>query len=147
MKTPLALLVLLCAAAAPAIAQDYTTDKPAAKAPPVVLPLTDEQKAALRAVDVRLAGLDALLAKIDDPTYRTKEATAVADMKKRRAGLEKNFDPMTYESLMHSVISRYQVIALWLTPPRLPGPAAKADVASKSAPAQGGKPETPPAAR
>jgi hypothetical protein len=25
---------------------------------------------------------------------------------------------MTYETLMHSVISRYQVIALWLTPPR-----------------------------
>lgn len=25
---------------------------------------------------------------------------------------------MTYETLMHSVIGRYQVIALWLTPPR-----------------------------
>lgn len=147
MKTLLSCLVFLCGAASPAIAQDYTTDKPAAKAPPVVLPLTDEQKAALRAVDARLAGLEALLAKVDDPAYRAKEASAVADMKKRRAGLEKNFDPMTYETLMHSVISRYQVIALWLTPPRLPGPAPKADAASKPAPVKGRKPDAQPAAR
>lgn len=133
MKILSRILLLLGLTASPAVAQDYTTDKPAAKAPPVVLPLTDEQKAALRAVDVRLAGLEALLAKVDDPTYRAKEASAVADMKKRRKGLERNFDPMTYESLMHSVISRYQVIALWLTPPRLPGPAAKAEGASKAA--------------
>lgn len=87
----------------------------------------------------------ALLAKVDDPTYRAKEASAVADMKKRRAGLEKNFDPMTYESLMHSVISRYQVIAPWLTPPRLPGPAARANRAPKAA--TGAKSATQPAAR
>lgn len=147
MNTPSRILLLLGLAASPAFAQDYTTDKPAAKAPPVVLPLTDEQKAALRAVDARLAGLEALLAKVDDPTYRAREARAVADMKKRRAGLEKNFDPMTYESLMHSVISRYQVIALWLTPPRLPGPAPKADAAPKSAPASARKPGAPPATR
>jgi len=118
MKTLFPLLVLAWAAAAPAVAQSSTTDKPAAKAPPVAIPLTAEQRAALRAVDVRLAGVETLLAKVDDPVYRAKEAKAVADMKKRRAGLEKNFDPMTYETLMHSVISRYQVIALWLTPPR-----------------------------
>jgi hypothetical protein len=118
MKTLFPLFLLAWAAVVSAVAQDYTTDKPAAKAPPVAIPLTAEQKSALRAVDVRLAGVEALLAKVDDPVYRAKEAKAVADMKKRRAGLEKNFDPMTYETLMHSVISRYQVIALWLTPPR-----------------------------
>jgi len=118
MKILFSLLVLAWAAAVPAGAQDTTTDKPAAKAPPVAIPLTDEQKAALRAVDVRIAGVEALLAKVDDPVYRAKEAKAVADMKKRRAGLEKNYDPMTYETLMHSVISRYQVIALWLKSPR-----------------------------
>jgi hypothetical protein len=139
MKILSRILLLLGLAASSAFTQDYATEKPAAKAPPVVRPLTDEQKAALRAVDVRLAGLESLLAKVDDPTYRAREARAVADMKKRRAALEKNFDPMTYDSLMHSVISRYQVIALWLTPPRLPGPAPKADAAPKSA--------APPAAR
>lgn len=123
MKTLLPLLLLAWAAAATLVAQDYTTDKPAKKAPPVAIPLTDEQKAALRAVDVRLAGLEALLARVDDSAYRAKEAKAVVDMKKRRAELEKNFDPMTYETLMHSVISRYQVIALWLTPPRDKPPA------------------------
>lgn len=125
MKTLYAILLLAWVAAAPAIAQDYTTDKPASKAPPVAIPLTDEQKAALRAVDVRIKGVETLIARIDDPAYRAREARAVADMKKRRAGLEKNFDPMTYESLMHSVISRYQVIALWLTPPRESVPSAK----------------------
>lgn len=123
MKILFPLLVLAGAAAAPAAAQESPTDKPAAKAPPVAIPLTEEQKSALRAVDVRLAGVEALLAKVDDPVYRAKEEKAVADMKKRRAGLEKNFDPMTYETLMHSVISRYQVIALWLTPPRDKPPA------------------------
>ena len=118
MKTALPFLLLAWTVAVSAVAQDTTTDKPAAKAPPVELPLTDEQKAALRAVDVRIGGIEALLGKVDDLVYRAKEAKAVADMKKRRAGLEKNFDPMTYETLMHSVISRYQVIALWLTPPR-----------------------------
>jgi hypothetical protein len=125
MKTLYAILLLAWVAAAPAIAQDYTTDKPASKAPPVAIPLTDEQKAALRAVDVRIKGVETLIARIDDPAYRAREARAVADMKKRRVGLEKNFDPMTYESLMHSVISRYQVIALWLTPPRESVPSAK----------------------
>jgi len=125
MKTLYAILLLAWVAAVPAIAQDYTTDKPSSKAPPVAIPLTDEQKAALRAVDVRIKGVETLIAKIDDPAYRAREARAVADMKKRRTGLEKNFDPMTYESLMHSVISRYQVIALWLTPPRESVPSAK----------------------
>lgn len=125
MKTLYPVLLLAWAASASAGAQDYTVDKPAAKAPPVPIPLTDEQKAALRAVDVRIKGVEAMVARIDDATYRAKEAKAVADMKKRRAGLETNFDPMTYESLMHSVISRYQVIALWLTPPRESAPLAK----------------------
>lgn len=118
MKTLFPLFLLAGAASLSVGAQDHVTDKPAAKAPPVAIPLTAEQKAALRAVDVRIGGVEALLAKVDDPVYRAKEVKAVADMKKRRAGLEKNFDPMTYETLMHSVISRYQVIALWLTPPR-----------------------------
>lgn len=147
MKTLACIIVMLGFAASPALAQDYTTDKPAAKAPPVVLPLTDEQKAALRAVDVRLAGLEGLLAKVDDPVYRAKEEKAVIDMKKRRAGLEKNFDPMTYETLMHSVISRYQVIALWLAPPRLPGPAVKAEGAPRAAPASVANPAAQPSAR
>ena len=101
MKILFSLLVLALAAAVPAGAQDTATDKPATKAPPVAIPLTDEQKAALRAVDVRIAGVEALLAKVDDLVYRAKEAKAVADMKKRRAGLEKNYDPMTYETLMN----------------------------------------------
>jgi hypothetical protein len=84
--------------------------------------LTPEQKAALRAIDVRLAGAEALAAKIDDPEYKAEVAKQIEDLKRRRLAIEKNFDPGLYEALMHSVISRYQVIALWLKPPPLPPP-------------------------
>jgi hypothetical protein len=84
--------------------------------------LTHEQKAALAAVDVRLAGVMALAAKIDDPNYKAEVARQIEDLKKRRLAFEKNFDPGLYEVLMHSVISRYQVIALWLKPAPLPAP-------------------------
>jgi hypothetical protein len=84
--------------------------------------LTPEQKAALAAVDVRLAGVVALAAKIDDPNYKAEVARQIEDLKKRRLAIEKNFDPGLYEVLMHSVISRYQVIALWLRPAPLPAP-------------------------
>jgi len=39
------------------------------------------------------------------------------------------------------------VIALWLTPPRVPGLTTKADGTSKSAPATGAKSAAQPAAR
>jgi hypothetical protein len=82
--------------------------------------LTPEQKAALKAVDVRLAGVEALAAKIDAPDYKVEVARQIKDLKRRRLAIEENFDPGLYEVLMHSVISRYQIIALWLKPPPLP---------------------------
>jgi len=84
--------------------------------------LTPEQKTALAAVDVRLAGVEALAAKIDDSDYKAEVAKQIEDLKKRRLAIEKNFDPGLYEVLMHSVISRYQVIGLWLKPAPLPPP-------------------------
>lgn len=122
--TTLALAALALAWAASVLsAQDYGDGK-APPAPTTSVPLTAEQKTALRAVDVRIAGVESLVAKIDDPAQKAAHVTAVADLKKRRAAMEKNFDPGLYETLMHSVISRYQTVALWLTPPRVPGPAA-----------------------
>src|SRR5262245_29867833 len=86
--------------------------------------LTPEQKTALAAVDVRLAGVETLAAKIVDPDYKADVARQIEDLKKTRLAIEKNFDSGRYEALMHSVISRYQVIALWLKtsplPPREP---------------------------
>lgn len=125
-------------AAAMARAQDYGNDKPP-PAPEVSVPLTDEQKRALHAIDVRLAGVEALAQKIDDAAYRKTTESAIADLKRRRKALEKNFDAGLHESLMHSVISRYQIIALWLTPPRLPPP-AKSQAAAPSA--EPGKPDS-----
>lgn len=124
MKTTITLaLAALAFFASTLVAQDYGDGK-APPAPAVIVPLTAEQKTALRAVDVRIAGVESLVAKIDDPAQKAANVTAVADLKKRRAAMEKNFDPGLYETLMHSVISRYQTVALWLTPPRVPGPAA-----------------------
>lgn len=106
------------------VAQDYGTEKPP-PVPVVSIPLTSEQKAALHAVDVRMAGVEALLAKIDDPDYKATAIKVLADLQKRRAAMGKNFDQGLYEALMHAVISRYQTVALWLTPPRTSGPGAK----------------------
>ena len=84
--------------------------------------LTVEQKAALAAVDARLAGVKTLAAKINDPGYKAEVARQIEDLKKSRLAIERNYDQGAYEALMHSVISRYQVIALWLKEPPLPAP-------------------------
>ena len=125
----LAVLLLTCTA----LAQDYGNDKPPPE-PKVSVPPTDEQKTALRAIDVRLAGVEQIAAKIDDPSYKATTDSAIADLKRRRKSLEKNFEPALSESLMHSVISRYQIIALWLTPARLPPPLSKATATAPATP-------------
>jgi hypothetical protein len=45
--------------------------------------LTAEQKAALAALDVRLAGVETLAAKIDDPNYKAEVARQIDDLKKK----------------------------------------------------------------
>ncbi len=102
----------------------------------VATPLTDEQKNALTAIDARIVGLEAIVAKVDDADYKDDCQKAVADLKKRRKALETTYDQGLSEALMHSVISRYQVVALWLTPPRLPAPPGFVPVA-KPAPKKG----------
>ena len=123
-STSLAIYFALAFVAPALVAQDYANDKPQ-KTSEVSIPLTPEQVTALQAVDIRVAGIEGLAAKIDDVAYKANTDAAIAHLKKRRKALEKNFDAGLYEALMHSVISRYQLVALWLTPPRLPTPAAK----------------------
>jgi hypothetical protein len=108
----------------PLLAQDYGNKKPPTE-PAVSIPLTAEQKTALDAIDIRIGGVESLAAKIDDEKFKASTAATIADLKRRRATLAKKFDQMTYEALMHLVIGRYQVVALWLTPPRVPEPAKK----------------------
>ena len=109
----LSLLAIALTAAEPA-ARNVLADEPKSV---VANALTAEQKAALAAVDVRLAGVETLAAKIDDPAYKADVARQIEDLKKSRLAIEKNFDQGAYEALMHSVISRYQVAALWLKSP------------------------------
>jgi hypothetical protein len=111
--------------ATPLGAQDYLANKPPPSAPTLEIPLTPQEKAQLAAVDIRLAAVEALVSKIDDPAFKSSTVSAIADIKKRRAAIEKKFDPAGYETLMHLVIGRYQIVALWLEPPRIPGPAQK----------------------
>ena len=59
---PLFLAVALVSVTSRLLAQDYGADKPP-PAKSVSVPLTAGQKAALEAVDARLAGLEALAAK------------------------------------------------------------------------------------
>jgi hypothetical protein len=79
-----------------------------------------EQKSALTAIDIRLAAVAELAAKIDDADYKAEVGRQIQDLKNRRQALEKNFEPALYETLMHAVISRYQVTALWLKSPPPP---------------------------
>ena len=104
---PGVLFSLLLVAASPAAAGDS---------------LTAEQKAALKALDVRLDAAEGIAAQVDDADYRTEAVRQIKELKDRRGALEKSFDQASYEALMHSVISRYQVIALWLKEPPLPPP-------------------------
>jgi hypothetical protein len=106
-------------------AQDYLNNVPPPKAAPeVAVPLTAEQREALRALEVRIAGVEALVPKIDDAKYKAATVAAIADFRKRAAAQARNFDQGLYEALMHAVISRYQVVSLFLTPARIPDPAA-----------------------
>jgi hypothetical protein len=93
--------------------------------------LTPKQKTVLAAVDARIVGVEAIIAKVDDPEYKEDILSQLAELKKSRLELEKNFDQGLYEVLMHSVISRYQVIALWLKAPALPPPPGTAVVITK----------------
>ena len=120
-------LAFALAGVAPMPGQDYLTDKPPSKpAPQAAVPLTAEQREALRALDVRIAGVEALIPAIEDAKYQAGIVAAVADFRKRAAAQARNFDPGLYEALMHAVISRYQVVSLFLTPARVPDPAATA---------------------
>jgi len=106
------------------VAAEYTRTNALADEPSSVAgnSLTAEQKAALAALDVRLAAVETLATKIDDPAYKSEVARQFEDLKRSRLKIEKDFDPAAYEALMHSVISRYQIIALWLKSPPLPPP-------------------------
>ena len=139
MKNVLSLLSLAFVTSL-AVAQDYGTDKPPPTTPEISIPLTAEQKVALHAVEVRLDAVEALAEKIDDPAYKAATIAAIADLKRRARALGKNFDSGLYESLMHSVISRYQIVALWLAPARLPAPQVKS--AATSGAISDKKPET-----
>ena len=102
-------------------AQDYGNNKPPPM-PEVAIPLTPEEKGSLHAIEVRIAGVEAQLPRIDDPAYKARVESDLRDFRRRLAVLQKKYDPASYEALMHSVIGRYQVNALWLAPPRVPAP-------------------------
>ena len=118
-------ILVTCATALSADAQDYGADKPPPVIPEVAIPLTDAERAQLKAIDARIVGVEAIAEKIDDPAYKEATVKAIVDLKKRKAALERKFDPGLAEALMHSVISRYQMIALWLRPAPLPATAAR----------------------
>jgi N-acyl-D-amino-acid deacylase len=66
--------------------------------------------------------VEKIAASIDDASYQAEVARQIDELKKSRLAIEKDFDQARYEALMHSVISRYQVVALWLKSPPLPAP-------------------------
>src|SRR5262245_7009417 len=85
-------------------------------------PPSREQETVFRALDIRVAGVEALVARIDDPTYKASMIAVIEDFKKRRDDLKKNFDQVQFDALMHNVNRNYQIVSLWLKPPRTPAP-------------------------
>jgi hypothetical protein len=83
-------------------------------------PLSRERESGFRALDIRVAGVEALVARIDDPAYKASMVAVVEDFKKRREDLKKNFDQIQFDALMHNVNRNYQIVSLWLKSPRTP---------------------------
>lgn len=88
-------------------------------------PPSREQESVFRALDIRVAGVEALVARIDDPAYKASMVTVVEDFKKRRDDLRKNFDQVQFDALMHNVNRNYQIVSLWLKSPRTPAPSGE----------------------
>jgi hypothetical protein len=101
---------------------------------PIATALTAEQVAGFRVLDIRLAGLESVAAKIGDPDYRTSIEATIADFKKLRDKLKSNFEQAQFDTLNHNVNRHYQIVSLWLKPPRYRAPPEK-----DAAPASGEK--------
>ena len=76
--------------------------------------LTPEQKTALAAVDARLAGVEAIAAKIDDPDYKAEVARQIEDLKKTPAGDREEFrsGPLRgADAFRHQPLSGHRTLA------------------------------------
>ena len=63
------------------VAQDYGNNKPPPM-PEVAVPLTPAERASLHAVEMRIAGVEAQLARIDEASYKARVESDIRDFKR-----------------------------------------------------------------
>lgn len=126
-KSLISLLGLLPAAvlafALPTIGAQQATPAAAAEVPAY----TDEQKAALKALDAELVRFDAMLEKDDDVQHKATVKAFIDAFKDRRDAMNKApFDQGKYDEIRFDINVEYQRLAMWLAAPITPPVGVKA---------------------
>jgi len=95
-----------------------------AAAPEAPVGQTEEQQAALKALDEDIVRLDGLLEKIHDAPLKATTKGFIDVFKQTRDGLRRSYDQTKYDELKFEVVAEFQRIHLWLAPPRTAPPVA-----------------------
>ena len=106
----MALLLAGLSASSPSAETAYPGAAPALKS----VALTPVQKSAVDALDVMLAGYDALIAKITDSDYKASTVKLLDALKSRRDVVRRNFEQGFYNDLKLDIYHEYQRTAAWL---------------------------------
>jgi hypothetical protein len=110
-----------------AFALPLASAQQAAPAAAVAVEYTDEQKAALKALDAELDRFDAMLEKDTDVQHKATVKAFIDAFKDRRDAMNKApFDQGKYDEIRFDINVEYQRLAMWLAPPLTPPPAPKA---------------------
>jgi hypothetical protein len=91
---------------------------PASAAAEVSTAQSDEQKAALQALDSDIVRLDALLEKITDVPLNATTRGFIDVFKAKRDALRKSYDQTKYDELKFETVAEFQRLHLWLRSPR-----------------------------
>lgn len=113
---------IVCAAAMVLATPIFAAEKPAAEKAAAAAPeYTDEQKAALKALDNELVRFDKLLEKDDDLQHKATVKAFLDAFKDRRDAMNKvPFDQGKYDEIRFDINVEYQRLAMWLADPITP---------------------------
>jgi hypothetical protein len=105
---------LVLAVLLPRISAQATSSAPAEAA----AAQTEEQKAAMKALDADISRLDALLESIHDAQLKALSKGFIDVFKEKRDRLRTTFDQTKYDELKFETVAEFQRLNLWLAPAR-----------------------------
>jgi hypothetical protein len=106
--------LLLLALMLPRISAQATSSAPAE----ATAAQTEEQKAALKALDADIARLDVVLESIHDAQLKALSKGFIDVFKEKRDRLRTTFDQTKYDELKFETVAEFQRLHLWLAAPR-----------------------------